>query len=167
MNIKNLKIMLLTMFAFIATAASVQAQEITVYKAEDLMKRVSNPDTVYVINFWATWCGPCVKELPEFRKIEEKYAGMPVKVLLVSLDFKDEYKKRIPFFVKKKEIKQEIVWLNETDANSFIPKIENSWQGSIPATLIYAAGPEYRHFDEGTISASNLYPLIEKQIKLL
>src|SRR5690606_6809447 len=46
-------------------------------------------DSIYVINFWATWCKPCIKELPAFEKIASEYADKKVKVLLVSLDFPD------------------------------------------------------------------------------
>ena len=79
-----------------------QAQSIPVYNADMLMKRVANQDTFYVVNFWATWCGPCVKELPEFDKLKASLAGKPVKILLVSLDFKDAYPKKIEAFAKRK-----------------------------------------------------------------
>ena len=42
--------------------------------ADSLVARALRSDTVFVINFWATWCGPCVKELPEFSKLAKKYA---------------------------------------------------------------------------------------------
>src|SRR5690606_11749856 len=124
------------LFAFLCYTSTIQAQDIKAYKVEDLTKRISAKDTVYVVNFWATWCGPCVRELPEFDKLKSQLEGKPVKILLVSLDFKDEYQKKIPKFIKKKKLEHEVVWLNETDANYFIPKIDDRWQGSIPATLI-------------------------------
>ena len=49
-----------------------------------------NNDTVYVINFWATWCGPCVEEMPYFEQLHARMAEKPVKVLLVSMDFKKD-----------------------------------------------------------------------------
>lgn len=149
------------------TAVGLKAQQIPAYKAEDLMARISaNADTLYVVNFWATWCGPCVKELPEFNTLQQAYAGKPVKVLLVSLDFKDAYPHKLESFIKKKKLPHEVVWLNETDANTFIPKIENAWQGSIPATLIVYPKNEYRNFFEGTIQARRLQLLIDKQMAL-
>ncbi len=157
---------LLVVIMLICIGHTAVAQDIPVYKAETLAKRIANTDTTYVVNFWATWCGPCVKELPEFQKLEEMYKDRPVKILLVSLDFKEEYQKRIPWFIKKKGIKQEIVWLNESNANEFIPKIDRSWQGSIPATLLINTKNEYRTFFEGTVVANNLRVLIDKQLAM-
>ncbi|OSZ81764.1 hypothetical protein CAP35_00410 [Chitinophagaceae bacterium IBVUCB1] len=140
--------------------------QIAAYKAQDVMNRVSNTDTFYVVNFWATWCGPCIKELPEFTKISKQFAGKPVKILLVSLDFKEAYPKKIAAFVQKKKLEHEVVWLNETNANDFIPKIDDRWQGSIPATLLYYKHNEYTNFFEGMVTASQLQLLIEKQLAL-
>lgn len=147
-----------------ATASN--AQQISIYKAEDLVKRISNPDTFYVVNFWATWCAPCVKELPEFDKLHSTFEGKPVKILLVSLDFKEGYPKKIQSLVKKKNLQHEVVWFNETNANEFIPKINNEWQGSIPATLLSYKKMEYIKFIESSIQASQLEVLIGKQLAL-
>ncbi len=143
---------------------TINAQEIPVYKVEDLMKRTANADTLYIINFWATWCGPCVKELPEFHKLYESNKERPVKLLMVSLDFKEDYQKKLPSFIRKKKMQQEVVWLNEPLPNEFIPKIEPQWQGSIPATLILYGKNEYRGFFEGTITASKIQLLIDRQL---
>lgn len=137
-----------------------------IYNADRLMQRVSNPDTLYVVNFWATWCGPCVAELPEFNKLQAMYAGKPVKIILASLDFKEAYPRKLEAFANRKKLQQEIVWFNETDANKFIPKIDNRWQGSIPATLLIAGKNEYKNFFEGSITAKQLSTLIDKQLAL-
>ena len=145
--------------------ASAQAQAVPAYKAETLMKRVANGgDTLFVINFWATWCGPCIRELPEFQKLAERYEGKPVKILLVSLDFKNDYPEKIEKFITRKKLQHEVLWLNETNANEFIPKIENEWQGSIPATLLLSPSKNYRRFYEGMVKSEQLSVLIDKQI---
>lgn len=149
---------------FITTIA--KAQKIEAYTAPQLMERVSNPDTMYVVNFWATWCAPCVKELPEFDRLAKAFADKPVKVLLVSLDFKEDYPGKVIKFINKKKLAHEVAWLNETDANVFIPQIDNSWQGSIPATLLIYHKNEYRNFFEGVIKAERLQMLIDKQLAL-
>lgn len=143
-----------------------KAQPIQAYKATELMQRVANPDTFYVVNFWATWCGPCIKELPQFTKLSEQLTDKPVKILLVSLDFKEAYPKKLAAFVAKKKLQHEVVWLNETNANEFIPKIDDRWQGSIPATMLYYKKMEYTNLFEGTITAPQLQLLIEKQLAL-
>jgi thiol-disulfide isomerase/thioredoxin len=150
----------------IGTVFNGMAQDLPSYSADDLAKRISSPDTFYVVNFWATWCGPCVKELPEFEKLERQFAGRPVKVLMVSLDFKEAYPGKIVKFINRKKLKQEVVWLNETDANVFIPKIEKMWEGSIPATLLVYPKNYYRNFFDGMVTAKQLSLLIDKQLSL-
>ena len=151
---------------FILLSIGAGAQEIKAYSADDLMKRTSNPDTFYVVNFWATWCGPCVKELPEFEKLRTSLADKPVKILLVSMDFKEAYPAKVAAFAKKKKLAHEVIWLNETNANEFIPKIDSRWQGSIPATMLRYKRNEYTNFFEGSLKAEMLRPLIEKQLSL-
>lgn len=157
---------LLIIFALIFCVQAGYSQTIPAYKAEDITKRINaHPDTFYVVNFWATWCGPCIKELPEFVELEQRYKGKPVKVLLVSLDFKKDYPKKIEKFIKKKDLSMEVIWLNETNANEFIPKIEQRWQGSIPATVLRYKKKNYSNFFEGIIKAKQITPLVDKQLQ--
>lgn len=106
-----------------------------VYKINDLLKRIDNKDTIYVVNFWATWCKPCIEELPAFDSLSVQSVKTPVKVILVSLDFKEELDKKVKPFLKKHQIKSECVLLDEVNGNDFIDKISPSWSGAIPATL--------------------------------
>lgn len=89
-------------------------------------------DTTYVINFWATWCIPCVKELPYFEQLNTKYQDNKVKVVLVSLDFT---KKQVIAFSEKKSLQSKIVLLSDSKTNSWIDKVDPSWSGAIPITL--------------------------------
>lgn len=93
-------------------------------------------DTTYVVNFWATWCAPCVKELPYFEELNEKHPDGKVKVLLVSLDADDNKEKRLIPFVEGRDIRSEVLHFNESRSpNYWIPEISKQWRGSIPATL--------------------------------
>lgn len=94
-------------------------------------------DTTYIVNFWATWCKPCIKELPAFEKINKLYASQKVKVLLVSLDFPKHLESQLIPFVEKRKIKSNVILLDDPDANGWIPKVNKEWSGAIPATLLY------------------------------
>ena len=96
--------------------------------------------------------------------LEKQYASQTVKVLLVSLDFKEAYPKKIASFVKKKKLEMEVVWLNESNANEFIPKIEPRWEGSIPATLIIYPKKDYKNFFEGMITSKQISTVIDRQL---
>ena len=94
-------------------------------------------DSIYIINFWATWCKPCVKELPGIEKIQQEYSDKKVKVILTSLDFPDKIKSQLIPFIKKMNLKSQVLVLDEPDANAWIPKVDTAWSGAIPASLIY------------------------------
>ena len=133
-------------------------QEVTL---EQLQSRViqQNNDTLYVVNFWATWCKPCVAELPYFETAAEQFKTHKVKVLLVSLDFIRD-KQKLDKFVVDRTIKCEVVLLNAGNPNVWIDKIEPEWGGAIPATLLYRKG-EKLFFREGEFEQTELDSLIQ------
>lgn len=94
-------------------------------------------DKIYVVNFWATWCGPCVKELPAFEKLNAAYASDNVEVLLVSLDFPQQIEKSLISFIAKKKLRSNVVVLDDINEDVWIKAIDSTWSGAIPATLIY------------------------------
>ena len=94
-------------------------------------------DAIYVINFWATWCGPCVKELPYFESLHTNYKDQNVEVLLVSLDFPHLYETKLKPFIEAKKLKSKVIALDDVAMNTWIPKVDTSWSGALPATLIY------------------------------
>lgn len=96
-----------------------------------------NDDKTYVVNFWATWCAPCVKELPYFEKIREDYKKQNVQVILVSLDFPSKKESNLVPYVKKKSIQSKVLHFDDTNEQFWIGDIAESWSGAIPATLIY------------------------------
>jgi thiol-disulfide isomerase/thioredoxin len=119
-------------------------------------------DTVYVVHFWATWCVPCRKELPEFEKINLKYFDRKVKVLLVSLDFPAQIEKKLTPFLKNNHISAEVLLLNDPKSNAWIDKVDTSWSGSIPATLIYKNNR--RNFFEKELEKESLSSVINEYI---
>ncbi|MCV9388849.1 TlpA family protein disulfide reductase [Reichenbachiella ulvae] len=126
-----------------------QAQNIEVIKYEKLESILNaKTDNNRVINFWATWCGPCVKELPQFEALLEKYKNENLEVILVSMDFASNLEGKVKKFVEKKGLKSKLYLLDETDYNSFIDKIDPSWSGAIPATMMLSARNEKKLFLE-------------------
>lgn len=136
MNIR--RYIIVAFFLLMTCGISAQDKSIPMFTFSDLDKLLhQNSDSVFVINFWATWCGPCRRELPEFEKIHQDYAREKVKVLLVSLDFPSMLDSGLNPFLKSNRITAPVVLLNEPDANSWIDKVDPGWTGSLPATLIY------------------------------
>ena len=93
-------------------------------------------DDTYVINFWATWCSPCVKELPYFESVNKEYADKNVKVILVSLDFPSQIESKLKPYLKKNKIKSNVILLDDSKMNKWVPRVSEKWDGGIPATLI-------------------------------
>lgn len=139
--------------------------QVPIIKLEQLQYRVlkNNNDTLYVVNFWATWCGPCVKELPAFEKANQNFAQQPVKILLISCDSPNEAA-NVARFSNKKNLNAEIAILAAGDPNRWIPQLDQSWSGSIPATLMYKGGKKV-FFYEGDMNYEKLSSTIQKKLK--
>ncbi|MFD1614385.1 TlpA family protein disulfide reductase [Gelatiniphilus marinus] len=158
------------------TAVEISKKEVTTtYKADENIdleiynyasfeKFLNKKDgKIYVINFWATWCAPCVKELPYFEKLNAEYKNKNVEVILVSLDFPHLYEKKLKPFIKEKQLKAKVIALDDADMNSWIPKIDKNWSGSIPATVIYKN--DKRKFFEKSFNYEELESEVNKFFK--
>jgi len=121
-------------------------------------------DTLYLVNFWATWCGPCVKELPSIKQVEAKYADRKFKVLMVSLDMPKELTSRLVPFVKSKNIRSEVFLLNDPNQNRWIDKVDPAWSGEIPFSLIY--GKQSRESYSRTFTFEELDSIINLKLNL-
>jgi thiol-disulfide isomerase/thioredoxin len=104
-------------------------------------------DTTYIVNFWATWCAPCIKELPAFEQIHSKYGSEKVRVILVSLDMPWQLESKLIPFVEEKQLQPEVILLNDPHSNSWIDKVDPAWSGAIPATVIYNRD-HYRFYEQ-------------------
>ncbi|WP_051632968.1 TlpA disulfide reductase family protein [Thermonema rossianum] len=139
-----------------------QAQSVEVIKIDRLEKEIARREGVVVVNFWATWCAPCVKELPDLYRVYQDFQARGVQLLLVSLDFADEQPKALAL-LKKKGIALPTFLLDETDYNAWIDRIEPRWQGAIPMTLIYRNGQKVA-FIPGPVSYASLVTRIQEQL---
>lgn len=110
---------------------------IPVYQFEEF-KSILKPqnDTLYIINFWATWCQPCVAELPYFEQLNDSLKDEKAKIILVSIDSRKTAETKLIPFIEKKKLKNTVWLLNEPDFNSWLDKVSPDWSGSIPATIM-------------------------------
>ena len=135
-------IVIFLLFLLAASFAKMQAAspspQIRVMNFDELypLLHIEN-DTTYVVNFWATWCAPCVREIPAFEKLYDRYKSQKVQVILVSLDFPNHLHSRLIPFVERNNVKSRVILLDDPDANRWIPMVSENWTGAIPATLIF------------------------------
>lgn len=117
-------------------------------------------DTTYVINFWATWCKPCVEELPYFEKLVKEYQGKKVQVILVSLDFEKQLESKLLPFLNEQNLNSELAVLADGKYNNWIDKVDPDWGGAIPATVIYNA-KNRKFFGEQFVDFNELNELVK------
>ena len=141
---------------------ALSAQKVTLLTVDQLEQRLtSGKDTVYIINFWATWCAPCIEELPYFERFSTVKKQEPVKVLLVSLDFKSRLESAVKPFVKKMNLQNEVYLLNEKNQQTYIDRIDKNWSGAIPATLIISPKRQLRKLIEKELTYQELLTLYQ------
>jgi thiol-disulfide isomerase/thioredoxin len=127
-----------------------QTEKVRVIKFEDLQKQINKvSDTTLVVHFWATWCKPCIEELPNYEKLSQEFIKKKIRFLLVSMDFPKDLKDKIEPFIAKNNINSEVVLLDEPDYNAWIDEIDKDWSGTIPATLMVNLTMRKRIFSEG------------------
>jgi thiol-disulfide isomerase/thioredoxin len=109
---------------FLMSSFSLFAQEVEVVSTAWIDKiKANKSDTIYIINFWATWCKPCVAELPEFERLGTTYANEKVKVLLVSTDMRKDLNTRLKDFIATKKMQQQVLFMDEVNADKWINKV--------------------------------------------
>jgi thiol-disulfide isomerase/thioredoxin len=140
---------------------SLSAQKREVIKLDQLLTILNNKsDSLLVLNFWATWCKPCVEEMQEFLRLEQELENKKVRFVYLSLDFKKDFEAKLVPFVNKRKMMSDVFLLDEPDYDAWINIVDPTWQGSIPATLFLTPNAENRHFHEGQLS----YPELKKII---
>jgi thiol-disulfide isomerase/thioredoxin len=143
--------------------AAQSAQEtVPVMNFNEFQRRLpQNPDQLVVVNFWATWCKPCVKEMPYFNTLSQQYAeDSKLKVILVSLDMETQLQSRVIPFIEDRKLHPEVWVLDDPDANRWIDLVDPSWSGAIPATLFYK-GESKKFFQQSFHSVNELETIIQ------
>jgi thiol-disulfide isomerase/thioredoxin len=146
----------LGVMAFLLTGVLSYSQELRSIKITDLEKIIAESDKPLIINMWATWCKPCVEEIPYFLEEANKHSKDSLTLLLVSLDFNESFPEAIKKFMIKRHITAPVLWLNETNADYFCLKVDAKWSGAIPATLFINNKTGYRNFIEEQLSHEEL-----------
>lgn len=150
---------LILLFALVTSCSEKQRMEVVKFEAlQDIME--TNSEKVEVISFWATWCKPCIAEIPYFQKLHE--TNDEVRVTLVSLDFADEFQKKVMPFVEKNGISADVILLDNIDYNSWIDKVDPSWSGAIPATLVINHKNGKRKFVEKELEEGEIESIVKE-----
>lgn len=155
------RLILISLFIFSVVAGT--AQSVPAWKITDLENYIQSSKTPVIISFWATYCVPCLAEIPYFEKKVTKYKKDSVTILLVSLDMEEQYPKGIASMITKMKFASTVVWLNETNADYFCPKVDSSWSGALPSTLFVNNKTGYHKFFEEKVPENK----IEGEIKAM
>ena len=147
------------LFVFICFSFFSSAQTLENMTVEKLYSRMNaGNDTTYIVNFWATWCKPCLEEMPYLLEESGKRKSEAFKLLLITLDFDTHIETRVKSYIEKNNVTEEVLAWAESDANVWIPQINEEWTGSIPATLFYRNGNS--RFHEGKMEPDQLLKFI-------
>jgi thiol-disulfide isomerase/thioredoxin len=138
--------------------AQVPVQKIRIGELQEYIARSDHP---LIVNFWATFCAPCNKEIPYFQSTVARYKDAGVELILVSLDLPDYYPVKIGDFARKHGYTARLMWLNETNADYFCPKVDTGWTGGIPSSLFIDNKTHYRRFFDRQLTE----PQVELEIK--
>ena len=133
-----MRLVLIVTALLVVSGATSYAQEFRKISKSELVQILNDPsDKLHVVNFWATWCVPCVKELPDFQKVVKESDASKVDFLFVSLDFPSDADQKLAPFLKKNNYTFRVALMTNSDYNSWIDEVDAGWQGGIPATLFF------------------------------
>lgn len=150
--------------AFLGLATHLNAQDVKAIKVGSLAKTIKESKTPLIVNFWATFCVPCIEEIPYFQELTRQYRSQNVSLIFVSLDLKEAYPKKVNEMAKRLKMVYPVVWLNETNADYFCPKIDTSWTGGMPSSLFVNNVTGYHKFFEDQLSREKLAKEIQAMV---
>ena len=129
-------------------------------KLKQLLKPNGKP---LLVNFWATWCGPCREEFPDLVKIDNEYRGR-IDFITISLDFPEELNAAVPKFLTEMNAGMPTYLLVSADENAVIASIAKDWTGALPSTILYNESSEMTYLRQGKITPEALKAEIQKAL---
>ncbi len=154
----------IVLITVMVAAGKADAQKIPAWKPADLKTAIDTAKSPTIINFWATFCKPCIAELPHFQALADQYRKNGMNLILVSLDLKEAYPKSVATFVKTRKLTSPVVFLDEQNADRFVPLVDSTWSGAIPASLFLNRQKGYKKFIEEELSKEKLEAEIRKML---
>jgi thiol-disulfide isomerase/thioredoxin len=160
-----MKKLILSLFiqALALTTFNAHAQEIQKWKLSDMKAAIKNADKPTIFNFWATFCVPCMEEVPYFQELVKKYDSAGVRLVFISVDPSENFPQKLNTVTSRFDFKYPVKFLDETDADLFCPAVDKTWSGAIPASLFVNNKTGYHKFFEEQLSKVQL----EKEIKAM
>jgi len=119
----------------------------------------NNSGKLRLINIWATWCGPCVVEFPEFVTMNRMYRGRDFEFVSVCLDDLEKKDKALKF-LKEKQASNKNYIFNIDNKYTFIETIDPKWQGALPYTMIVEPGGKIVYAQQNIIDPGKIKKLI-------
>lgn len=142
------------------TAGQQRVTQIDDAKLKELLKPSGKP---LLVNFWATWCGPCREEFPDLVKVDEEYRGR-IDFITISLDFPEELDAAVPKFLSDMHAQMPTYLLVSADENAIISSIAKDWKGALPSTILYNMKGDIAYLRQGKVSPETLKTEIEKTL---
>jgi thiol-disulfide isomerase/thioredoxin len=150
--IKTLLLCLAMILPLLAAAESDNFEQINSQQMKALL--ASEAETVKVVNVWATWCAPCVREFPLLLSLKQEMDEQPVTMILISADFESEKSSAITFLASQ-GVDFQTYWMRG-DTNEFINTLSEDWTGALPATFIFSRSNELLYFYQGELDMATL-----------
>ncbi len=148
------------LFTLVVLGPMCYGQSAVLVKLEGLQQIIQNEkEQIQVVNFWATWCGPCIKELPLLEKLNADRNDVRVRLVSMDMDL-DPDPEKVRKFVSRKKILSQVLILDERNPNLWIDKVDKNWSGALPATLVVNNKTGKRKFVERELHEGELESLI-------
>jgi thiol-disulfide isomerase/thioredoxin len=159
-----MKKILFMLLILVSLPSALRSQEVPVLSFDQLAPMLqTKSDTVYMVNFWATWCLPCVEEMPDLLKFATDKKSSKFRLILVSLDMPNQLETRVKPFVKRFSISEKVVLLDDPDANKWIDRVSPDWSGALPGTLLFSR--DFRQFHGDLLDYEKIKVLVEPRLK--